>query len=322
MKKNWTLMGATIVLGAMLAACGTDSNAAQGDQNDSASEAGEQPEEVVVTHELGETTVPVNPENVVVFDFGALDTLDELGVDVAGVAQTNVPSYLSKYEDSKYENVGSLKEPDFEKISEMAPGLIVISGRQSDAYDELSEIAPTIYVGVDNADYVNSFEENTRILGEIFDKEDEVEQKIEEVHAKIDKVADHVEENGTEGLIVLVNDGSLSAYGPSSRFGLIHDVLGVKPVDEDIEVNTHGQSVSFEYVAEKNPDYLFVVDRGAAVSGGDSSATQVLDNELINNTDAAKEDHIVMLNPDYWYLSGGGLQSTAEMVQEIDDVLE
>ena len=30
MKKNWTLMGATIVLGAMLAACGTDSNAAQG----------------------------------------------------------------------------------------------------------------------------------------------------------------------------------------------------------------------------------------------------------------------------------------------------
>lgn len=99
-------------------------------------------------------------------------------------------------------------------------------------------------------------------------------------------------------------------------------MLGVTPVDENIEVNVHGQSVSFEYVAEKNPDYLFVVDRGAAVSGGDSSATQVLDNELINSTDAAKEDHIVMLNPDYWYLSGGGLQSTAAMVQEIDEVLE
>ena len=57
-----------------------------------------------------------NPEKVVVFDFGMLDTLDELGVEVAGLPQANVPAYLSKYEDAKYANVGSLKEPDFEAI--------------------------------------------------------------------------------------------------------------------------------------------------------------------------------------------------------------
>ena len=50
-----------------------------------------------------------NPEKVVVFDFGMLDTLDELGIEVAGVPQANVPSYLSKYEDSKYTNVGRLE---------------------------------------------------------------------------------------------------------------------------------------------------------------------------------------------------------------------
>lgn len=50
------------------------------------------------------------------FDFGILDTLDKLGVQVTGVPQANIPPYLSKYADKDaYSNVGSLKEPDFEK---------------------------------------------------------------------------------------------------------------------------------------------------------------------------------------------------------------
>ena len=71
---------------------------------------------MTIKHQLGESNIPKNPEKVVMFDFGILDTLDELGIEVAGLPQTNVPSYLSKYEDSKYANLGSLKEPDFEAI--------------------------------------------------------------------------------------------------------------------------------------------------------------------------------------------------------------
>ena len=39
---------------------------------------------------------------------------------------------LSKYEDAKYANVGSLKEPDFEAIHALKPDVIFISGRQAD----------------------------------------------------------------------------------------------------------------------------------------------------------------------------------------------
>ncbi|MGV7801923.1 siderophore ABC transporter substrate-binding protein, partial [Mycobacterium kansasii] len=78
-----------------------------------------------------------NPSRVVVFDFGILDSVDKLGIEVLGVPQANIPSYLSKFEDKKYENVGSLKEPDFEKINSINPDLIIISGRQQDAYEEL-----------------------------------------------------------------------------------------------------------------------------------------------------------------------------------------
>lgn len=71
---------------------------------------------------------------------GALDTLDKLGVEVAAVPHDGLPKYLSKYEGTT-ENAGGLKEPDFEKINEIAPDLILISGRQSEAYKELSKIA-------------------------------------------------------------------------------------------------------------------------------------------------------------------------------------
>ena len=84
------------------------------------------------------------------------------------------------------ENISGLKEPDFEKIAEMDPDLIIISTRQSEAYDELSEIAPTMYLELDPAKYMESFEENVKILGEIFGKEAEVDKGINEVKKSID----------------------------------------------------------------------------------------------------------------------------------------
>jgi iron complex transport system substrate-binding protein len=72
-----------------------------------------------------------------------------------------------------------------------------------------------------------------------------------------------------------------------------------------------------QYIVEKDPDYLFVIDRGAVV-GGESSAKELIENDLVKNTKAYKNDQIVYLSPDYWYLSGGGLTSVAEMVKEVE----
>lgn len=315
MKKRLSIIILSMIL-AILAACGKDA-ATSSESKETADEA----TEVTIKHELGETKVKVNPKNVVVFDFGILDTLDKLGVEVAGVPQQNIPEYLSKYEDSKYTNVGGLMEPDFEAISELAPDVIFISGRQADSYEEFSKIAPTVYVAVDSANYVESFKNNMNIVGDIFDKKEEVAEEVAKIDDSIAAINEKAKGLDGKSLVVLVNDGSLSAYGSESRFGIIHDVFGLAAADENIKVSTHGQSVSFEYVAEKNPQYLFVVDRGAVV-GGESSAKKVLDNTLINGTDAAKNDHIIYLDPSYWYLSGGGLVSTAEMIKEVEAAIQ
>ena len=232
-------------------------------------------ETITITHELGETPVTTNPQKVVVFDYGILDALDSLGVNVTGVVQSGLPDYLTKYAGEEYSSIGTLKEPDMEAIFALTPDLIIISGRQADYYEELNKIAPTIHLGIDNADYLGSFKNNMDILGQIFGKEKEVSSKVEEIEKTIAELNAKVTEKNINGLITLANDGAFSVYGQESRFGIIHKEFGVTPVDTTIDAGTHGQKATFEYVAEKNPQYLFVVDR-AAVTGGNTSAKELL----------------------------------------------
>lgn len=309
----------TIALLFIVAACGTNNDSEANDQTSGDTQEGT--EEIEVTHELGTTKVPEKPERVVVFDYGTLETLDQLGVEVTGVPQSNLPPHLEKYGEDTYENAGSVKEPDFEALSVMDPDLIIISGRQSSVYEELSELAPTIYMGVDTAEYLTSFQSNVRTLGEIFGLEDKAEEKLDEVMTTVNEVKEITESSEGKGLVILTNDGGINAYGPGSRFGFIHDELGVTPADEKIEASTHGQNVSFEYIAETNPDYLFVIDRNMIV-GGEASAKKTLDNDLVQGTNAAKNNHIVYLDPYYWYISGGGLVSVAEMANEIKEGIQ
>jgi len=314
--KKWSLLIIAILMMVVLAACGekeegsTEKNSAEGSKA----------ETVTIKHELGEATVPVNPKNVVVFDFGVLDTLDELGVEVAGVPQTAVPDYLKKYAGSEYTNVGSLKEADFEAIHALEPEVIFISARQADMYDEYAKIAPTVYVPLDYTNYMDSFTKNMEMIASIFDKEEEMKAELEEVNTSIASIQEKTKALDEKALIVLSNSGKVSAYGPSSRFGILHDVFGFKAADEEIELSTHGQNITFEYILETNPDILFVIDRDAAVNS-EAGAKKTIENELVEKTNAFKNDKIYYLNPDQWYLSGGGLQSVQLMLKDAEVAL-
>ena len=170
--------------------------------------------------------MPVNPETVYTFDLGVLDSLTALGVEVDGVPEAVFPESLAQYGDDSYTKIGSMKEPDFEAISEGAPDLIIISGRTAEAYGELSKIAPTIDLSVDAAAPVESFKDVSTTLGEIFGKEAEVDEKL---------FGPRHQDRGDQGhrrrsrhrLGVMTSGGEMTAYGAGSRFGLVHDVLGV-----------------------------------------------------------------------------------------------
>mgnify|MGYP001197120211 CR=1 FL=1 len=279
------------------------------------------PKTVTIKHGSGETVVPLNADKVISFDLGAIDTLEVLGVDIQGLPKANLPSYLVEYKGDKYGDFGSLKEPNFEAIHAAKPEVIIISLRQAAIYDQFSEIAPTVNLSLDEENYIESTINNVRTIGKMFDKEDAVEAEIKALQDKVAKVHEQTSNMSETALILLVNDGKISAYGPGSRFGIIHDELGFKPADKGIQVSRHGQTASFEYVMDLNPDYIFVVDRSAVVGNSETSAKQVVENDLVKNTNAYKNNKIIYLDPNVWYLSGGGIKSTTKMVDDVQDAI-
>ncbi|WP_413513437.1 siderophore ABC transporter substrate-binding protein [Myroides odoratus] len=277
-------------------------------------------EVIAVDHLSGTTEVHLNPKNTVVLSYGILDTFEELGIPVKGVPGANLPTYLEQYKASEYENVGGIKDPNAEKINATDTELIIISARTAVMYDEFSKIAPTINLDVDTKDYMNSFKKNQRIIGQLFGKEEQVEQELKDIDNRIAKIKSTTENSDKKALIVLANEGRLSSYGKGSRFGIIHDVFGLKPVDENIEVATHGQVISNELIKELNPDYIFVIDRGAAIKRA-TLGKEEFANVLIQQTKAYKDNKIIFLNPETWYLSGGGLKSIKMMIEEIENAI-
>ena len=317
------IVGLSMVLLSLgLVGCGSTNNEKSSDSTGKAATSSTAKEETLeVNDSNGKVTVPKNPKKVVVFDNGSLDTLDALGVGdkVVGAATDNLPAYLDDYK--KVDSAGGIKEPDLEKINQMKPDLIIISGRQSDFLEQLKEIAPTMYLAVDTSDTWNSIKQNVETLGKIFGKEKAAEKQLVALETSIKETKEKAVESKDKALTVLVNEGQLSTYGKDSRFGIVYDTFGFAEADDAIKASTHGQSVSYEYVLDKNPDVLFVVDRTKAI-GGDDSNNNVADNELVAQTTAGKDKKVISLQPDVWYLSGGGLESVKMMLEDVNQAFE
>jgi len=276
-------------------------------------------ETVTVTHAQGETTVPVNPAKVFVFDYSALDSLDELGIPVAGLPKGNLPAYLDKYNSDEYVDIGTLFEPNFELINVEKPDLIIVGGRSASQYEALSEIAPTIDWSVANADLVNTFTAAEERLGVIFGKEAEVTAELAAINETIARIQGEAAASGKRAMIIMTTGGGVTAHGPGSRFGIVHDVLGVAPAADQIAIESHGDAISYEFILEHNPDIIFVVDRDGAIGTADAaSAQEIMDNELVNSTTAAQNDAIYYVDSQVWYLTGSGLQSLPKILADIE----
>ena len=111
----------------------------------------------------------------------------------------------------------------------------------------------------------------------------------------------------------------MSAYGPGSRFGVLHDAFGIPPAAPGLKASLHGEAISSEFILETNPDWLFVIDRDAAIGEG-GGAQRLLDNELVHQTTAWKQGQVVYLEPANTYLIGGGIQSLRRLMEQLSDV--
>ena len=267
---------------------------------------------------VGKIIVQDNVNKIAVLDFAALDTLNTLegGNKVIGLPlAATLPAQLSSFKNDKMIDFGTVKEVNLEKLASAKPQLVIIGGRLAQQGKTISQIAPTYQYSLDLANYWSSFRQQTMNIAQLTGKTQLAEQKISALESKISQTAQKTK--GKTALIIMVNNGKMAAFGSKSRFGIIHDSLGFTPIDSSIKVGTHGQGISHEFIAEKNPDYLFVIDRAAAISNKTGQAQQTLDNEIIKKSKAFKNGNIVYLNARNWYLMNGGLTAMGEMIDEV-----
>ncbi|MFC0323258.1 siderophore ABC transporter substrate-binding protein [Gallibacterium melopsittaci] len=279
--------------------------------------------DITVKTSVGEQTIPQDAKRIVVLDYGVADTLRELGAAdrIVGIPKSTVlPTYLESFKADNFANVGSLPEPAFEKINELKPDLIIASSRQQKMLDRFKEIAPVFYYQNDFTNFYSSLVNNIEILGKIVNKESLAKEKIATLESKVNQLAALTK--GKTALLVLVNENRISAYGDTSRYGLVYQKFGFTPADKNIKSSTHGMSVGFEYVLEKNPDYLLVVDRTAAITDKKDNAKVVLENDLIKKTKAYQQKHIVYLDAANWYLAFGGLKAIEMMIDELEQTVK
>ncbi|WP_223678000.1 siderophore ABC transporter substrate-binding protein [Azospirillum agricola] len=277
-------------------------------------------QEISVRHARGETRLPKTVKTVLTFDMASLDTLDALGVPVAGVPTGQKPPRLAKYDGAGTAKIGSLFEPDYEAVNAAQPDLIIVSGRAAPKYAELAAIAPTIDLSVRTERFVDSAVENAQTLGRIFGRKADVQGRVDRLRASIAELRTIAATAG-RGLLVLTTGGKVTAYGPGSRFGVLHTEYGVVPAVETLDSANHGQAISFEFILKTNPDWLFVMDRDAAIGAGGRPGRQILDNDLVRQTTAWKKGQVVDLNAGNWYIASGGLAAMQEDVDALGTAL-
>ena len=130
---------------------------------------------------------------------------------------------------------------------------------------------------------------------------------------------------GKTAIVGLITSGSYNVLGNDGRCSMIGREIGYENigVDADIDTSTHGNEASFEFIVEKDPDYIFVLDRDAAIqTEGAQLAQDVLENELVMGTRAYQDGHIVYLaHPAVWYTAEGGITALDLMLQDLESEL-
>ena len=268
--------------------------------------------------------VPYDPERVAILDMAALDIIDNLGRGdrVVGSASTSL-DYLQDYVDNDaIANLGTIKEADLEAVMACEPDIIFIGGRLSASYDALSEIAPVVYLSTDTElGVVESTRKNATTIATIFGLENEITEKMSGFDTRIETLK--ATANGQNAIIGMATSGSFNVLGNDGRLSLIVNEIGFNNVGAQ-SASTHGNETSFEFIVETNPDYMFVMDRDSAIgTEGAQLAQEIVENELVMQTDTYKNGHIIYLaHPAIWYTAEGGITALDYMLQDLESALQ
>ena len=274
--------------------------------------------EKTIVHDLGTTKLKKVPKRIVILDNLYGEILNPLDITPVGATTGQADSqefstlFKKQYKDAKVVSVGWQGNPDLDKIAELKPDLILMTGEQEDLYEELSEIAPTVGYQI-NTDENWDYHETSLKVAEIFDKRDEMKKDLDRVDAREAVFAENVKAKfGNQKLMYLRvtdNDIRYYAYG---HFGYLYDTYHFNRA-ETFNPDDMLQVIDPDKLKDINPDLLIV----------QADSQELLDNKLKNTpvwTSLKAVQNNKVIYADYsTYMLGFGIVSQEAIMKQISD---
>ena len=274
--------------------------------------------EKTIVHDFGTTELKKAPKRIVILDNLYGEILDPLDITPVGATTGQADSqefstlFKKQYKDAKVISVGWQGNPDLDKIAELKPDLILMTGEQEDLYDKLSEIAPTVGYQI-NTDENWDYHETSLKVAEIFDKRDEMKKDLDRLDAREAVFAENVKAKfGDQKLMYLrVTDNDIRYYA-YRHFGYLYDTYHFNRA-ETFNPDDMFQVIDPDKLKDINPDLLIV----------QADSQELLDNKLKNSpvwTSLKAVQNNKVIYADYsTYMLGFGIVSQEAIMKQISD---
>ncbi len=202
---------------------------------ESAASAGHDGYPLVIEHAMGSTEIPAQPVRIVALDPSYVDATLLLDAKLVGYAQYRqdaenpFASYLGDVSDATSEavNVGTMAEPDLEKILALKPDLIISAKvRQEALYPQLAKIAPTVF----SESTGPTWKENVVLLGEAIGEKSRAEGLVADYEERAKNVGEAIlstDPQLTYSLLRFVGEDTARLYSSDSFIGEIMTDMGI-----------------------------------------------------------------------------------------------
>nr|WP_238355516.1 iron-siderophore ABC transporter substrate-binding protein [Kribbella sandramycini] len=219
-----------------------------------------------IEHAMGKTELKTKPQRVVALDASFVDATLILDTPVVGYTdyrsiKDKLPEYLGDDRNTLGKDaqaVGTLAEPNLEKIAELDPDLIITAKvRHEKLYDQLSAIAPTIMSETTGP----TWKDNIRLEAKALGAEELAEQELTAYETAARTVGAAINAKAKNPTISVVRfvDGPTRLYQKSSFSGIVLKDAGLaRPKSQDVD--GFALEIGPERIKDADADAIFVTE--------------------------------------------------------------
>jgi iron complex transport system substrate-binding protein len=211
--------------------------------------------------------------------------------------------------------VGTIAEPNLEAIAALEPDLILSNKtRHEDIYEELAQIAPTVF-----ADRVGAvWKDNFRLDAEGLGREDEAEELLDAYEADAAALGEDIgDPAGTTVSTVRFVEGALRVYTAESFIGTVMADIGLDHLQLPTEDVATFAELSAEEVTQADAEIVLYSSYG---SPDDSGEAGVVAGPLWSRLAAVAEGRAFAVEDDVFY-TGIGLRAATLQLEQLRDLL-